>query len=375
MAKFSVVKDSGAELAFDVENVDVCVVNGIRRSVMLTIPVVAIRFMPHMPEDNDVRFIKNTTSLNNEFVGHRLSLVPICFSAEETSAYQKNNYKFVIKEKNTGDTTIDITTEHIKIYNERGEQCPKELHARLFPTDRVTNDHIKLKPNNYDTENGEEIHLEAFESIGTAKEWAGFSPVSLNTYQFVVDEARAASEYANAEQEFKTLYPEALPSQVEALRKDFDALHRQKHFYKNANGQPSKISYTMESVCGYRCTELVTKAFEYLLEQLNVVRNGVVDISVVQSSSPAIEAISVSGINHTIGNLIQGVLYELFVTLDGAPISFIVRNFTMSMVLVISCHLLLECTRLDGASPIREPIPAKTVAPKTTMEQDDPVEL
>ena len=180
---------------FDVIGVDLCVVNALRRAVMADVTTVAIAFDPADPKserDAGIQFFKNTGVLHNEFLGHRISMVPLGFDERKIAGYDPALYKFVLKKKNQGDAVIDVTTGDFVVQDVTGAALP-DLTRTVFPPNAITGDHIllaRLKPSANNDGDGEEISLEARARRGTGREHARWSPVSACYFRNKIDEAK-----------------------------------------------------------------------------------------------------------------------------------------------------------------------------------------
>lgn len=294
------------ELTFVIKDVDLSIVNGLRRTLLADIPVAAIRFHPNNANNPDVNFITNTCDLHNEILGQRLSLIPIKMSYRDIESYNRDKYKLVINEKNKDDELMDITTSHIKIYDVKGVKVQDDVHARIFPPDPITKDHClitKLKPNHYDKANGGELHVEAWISIGTAKEWAGYSAVSLATFEYVVDEQAANAALA-------TRIAHLPASKVKDITHNFNCLDKYRYYKKNAAGDPTDFIFNIESTCGVPCRMLVSIAFGIIIKQLEqlVSGNGKLQLDAKKASNNMF-VFMVHGANHTIGSILQAHIY------------------------------------------------------------------
>ena len=95
--------------SFDIENLDLSVINGIRRIILTEIPVVGF----YGEEETSIEMISNTGPLHNEFMKHRLGLIPINIDEDITDNYEDNDYEFELNINNTGSTTINITTANL----------------------------------------------------------------------------------------------------------------------------------------------------------------------------------------------------------------------------------------------------------------------
>lgn len=271
-------------LTFKIKGLDISIVNGLRRTLLSDIPVVAFKFSPTHPDINDITIIKNTGSLHNEFIGHRMSLIPICFSQLDIKNFQPSLYKFVLECACTTAQPLVVTTKDVKIYTPTGDLYPKDVHDTIFPSKILI---TKLMQ-------GQELHIEGYASIGTARDNAGRSAVSLSVYEFAVDEAAAADK----EKDITDV----------AQKEDFKNLDRYRFYKQDTQGNPSEIDFTLESACGMTCMDLVDAAFGEMSTGLDKIITGVKQI--IYSRSNAMEVMLVEGINHTLGNIVSTHLQE-----------------------------------------------------------------
>ena len=101
------------ELKFSVKNIDKSLLNALRRIMISEVPTLG--FKSENGKEIDINIIENTSSLHNEFLSHRLSLIPIVYDYNSIENYDRNKYKFIIDETNKTTKMMDITTGHIKI--------------------------------------------------------------------------------------------------------------------------------------------------------------------------------------------------------------------------------------------------------------------
>ena len=68
------IKEDDNVLSFNIKNIDVCIVNALRRTILSKIDIVVF----NTSENNDsVHFKENTTILNNEILKQRLGCIPV----------------------------------------------------------------------------------------------------------------------------------------------------------------------------------------------------------------------------------------------------------------------------------------------------------
>lgn len=280
---------------FEVVDVDLAVINGLRRLICAGIQTVAVPYDPTNPATNVVlapgmsppafqeagfRMYKNTTVLHNEFLLHRISLVPIHVDENRIQGYSPSIYLFRIKVKNQGDETISVTSKDIQVMNEGGAALDAERDA-LYPPSAISGDHVlivELKP-------GEELHVEFRARLGTGREHAAFKPTSKCYAVHKIDEAAkeaALASYlamakAKAAESSESSEPSG-PSEEEVLasaRADFMMNRAHKFFVKDRHGDPSASIFTVDSVTRLRPAYMVFAAFLVMLERLHKLRTAI----------------------------------------------------------------------------------------------------
>ena len=321
---------SETKLVVDFLNIDTAVVNSIRRVILSEIPNVAIAFDPYSEELSDIQFMKNTSSLHNEFMGHRISLIPVLVQPEKIPEYDPKKYRFVIDVHNQGTDIIDVTTDDIKVMDESNEHNEK-MHGILFPKNSITKDPIlitQLKPNLYNKEHGEHLHVEFKSRVGKAKDHARYSPVSTCTYYNVVDDAAAdeALKELIAQQEAKAKDGHVMTkAEKEALKKRFNVHERYRFFKKNEYDEPNAMRFTIESECRMTPVYLVDKAIDILIEKcMRLVEDteNALNVKVIDEETNAF-AVTIYNEDHTLGNLLQSLIYNARIRDNDGKLAYI----------------------------------------------------
>lgn len=326
-----------SHLSFVAKNIDVALANALRRTALSSVPNVALHATSGSGSaaTDAFEFVSNTCALHNEFIAHRLSLVPLCFDEEEIETFDEARYRFVIKKKNVGGmAVVPVTSRDIEIFDDGrddGEEArklpmPRTFAQRIFPANRVTGEHViitQLKPNSDDPRaSGDELHVEARAFKGTARTHACFSPLSLCTYANLVDEAAAAAARRTFVAKARAEDPST--SEHDAGRR-FDAIHRERHFVRNAFGEPCAFRFALESECRMRPEYVFLKAAEVLRADVSALMDEVIPLapaSVTDGGGDAVVAFRAQGFDHTVGNLVQSALYNLHVR-GGAGLRFV----------------------------------------------------
>lgn len=300
MVVFKVRKETSVSIEFQVDDLDISVLNAARRILLSEIPNVAFAFDPKAPK-NDIMVHENTCALHNEFLAHRFSLIPICLTAEEIENYNPEQYKFVLKKKNTGRDIIRVTSKDIEVFREDGTKLDEKKRDQIFPADPITKDYIyitKLKPNLYDPSKGEEVHLEAFASVDIARHHSRWSPVSKIACPNVLDEA-AVQEAA------KTVDP--------ADKNSFETLDKYRLYKKNKYDEGNSHEFYIDSECRLTPRYLFKKALEILKDKVDNFMVDSMRFEIIQSKLQDFEyTVRVRGETHTLMGVIQSLIYNRY---------------------------------------------------------------
>lgn len=271
---------------FEIHNCDISIVNAIRRIILTDIPVVGF-----LGEDKpSFEVIKNTGALHNEFILHRLGLLPIHLTEEETEAYPADTLTFELQAQGgsstDSNTLFPVTTHQFTIMKNDVPLSVQEVH-RLFPVHPISKSPILITR----LRQGEELHVRGSPMKSTARQHAGFCPVSLCTFSYMMDEVKAAK--------------------VESV------LDKERAFKKNKYGDPTAVQFEIEPECGLSPKYLVSKALELILEKLDTVQH---EIYNEESQSVSIKTGDNKGYDFTfqkeddtLGNLLQSYIHVNFV--------------------------------------------------------------
>lgn len=286
--------NSGKTIVFDFVNSDVAYANTLRRIILSEIPNIAIAYDPYNPQESDINFRKNTSVLHNEFVGRRISLLPMHLSKSEIESFDPNNYRFKISKHNTTDKIIDVTTDDIVLISDNDEQV-----RNIFPHDSITNDPIiitKLKPNEANRQEGEAIEVEFTARRGIAKQHARWCPVSTCTYFNILDDDQV--NIARKQLSDKDLHT-------------FETIGKMRLFKKNKYDEANAFRFTIESECKLTASEIVDTAFDVIIKKLQTFQgDNKFDVSKIINDQMMI---TIHNEDHTIGNMLTTYIYNKYV--------------------------------------------------------------
>ena len=300
-------------LKFDVANCSSSFVNAIRRTIITDVETISFNTEDYV--NSDLQVIENTCSLHNEFILHRMGLIPI--HSDNVSSYNPDTYKFILKKENKTQNIIDVTTNDIQVLNLETNNL--EDTEKFFPKNEITKDHIlivKLKPN--PNGDGQKIHIEGKSSKGTGSSHIRFSPVSnvlfINKQDPVKVDA-GFSEYVKALQSENNI--SFSETELKKLGRRFKIEKAERLFYTDDNNDPNVFEFEIES-CG------VLKPHRILIESLaaleSKLKNFILELEKELSGQPSSIKIKdsecimksfdiiIENENHTLGNLIQSYI-------------------------------------------------------------------
>ncbi len=228
-------------LSFDLNNnskdVKISLANAIRRTIISDIYTYAIN-------DHEITFYENSSILNNEFLKHRLTLIPINCELEDVNY---DNLVISCKKTNDEENILSVYASDFIVKDVVSNEMldilqifkyPKILFAKLQYNQTIYFD-AKLIKNN--SEHG----------------GSSFSPVSVCMYTFKIDEkmAKSISENMN-DYEKRKFYTQ----EVERV------------YSKNDIGEPLAYHFSLEDNGFYQPKTILFFGLEYLIKRLNNVK-------------------------------------------------------------------------------------------------------
>jgi DNA-directed RNA polymerase subunit L len=257
--------------AFTFASTNVGVINAVRRAAMSRVQTAAFA-------DDGVRVTENTSVMHNEMLAHRVSLVPLCLSPNELENFDPRDYTCTLKVSNSSGAAevVDVTSLDFTTTDLTGASFDADRQRRLFPACRFSGQGIlltALRPNVACVGSGEAVKVVAVPSLGTGRDHARWSPVS--TCYFRTDDNGTSNTHFFIE----SVNPNLSPYYIVFLA--FRALVR----------------------------DIVNLAAE--------VRDGRVAFE-ADAVDPARRFVAIlPGRDHTVGNLIQSLLYKLWIEEQG----------------------------------------------------------
>lgn len=310
------------KIIFKIKDIDVSILNALRRVVLAEIDNVAFEYKPYNTgEKQKIKILENTCPLHNEIIQQRLSMLPLNFKPNEILEFDENNYKFVLTKKNTTNSLMNVTTEDIEIFDSNNKKYDDKFIKRIFPKNKYSGDYIlitKLKPNLINTNDGDIINIEMIATKDNAQNYSGFGYVSQCVYYNIVDEKKAEKELKKRIEVFKK-NNNPTKDELDSFITDFNNLDKARYFHKNQFDEPNYFEFSIESECYTSPEYLFYKAITILDAKLqNLITNITDDTFSFEKvkNSDNMYDLTIENEKHTLGNLIQALFYNIFIRND-----------------------------------------------------------
>ena len=366
---------------------DVSIVNSLRRILLSEIPTVAFR--TDEGTNLDIKMEVNNTSLHNEFILHRISLVPLYIDPSEFN----RNLLFHRSVKHDGQEPFKfITTEDFNIYPLKDEidedtdlsildinnydlkkklsNVEKTNMFRPFKDPFNGNDNFimitELKNTNT-PDTFQELSFYGVPSVSVAKEHARWQAVSNATYTYVKDD-ELFQQIAKDKCDIKGITND---EEREKFIQSLELSESERYFYKDINGEPFKYEFTITSAHYHTSKDLFLQANEIMVDKLKLIKDHLIQmIKGGESSILVKQHMNTSGLeaenvydfvitdqDDTLGNVLQSHIVKNFIT-DESLISF--SGYKRS-------HPLEEFITLTiGINPKNKAVEGKTDEQKVT---------
>lgn len=227
---------------FDLNNtsteIKISLANAIRRTMIANIDVFSI-------DISKITFFENNTIYSNEFLKHRLSLIPIISNIDNLNydniliSCKKKNNDEVIESIIVNDFIVKDIEKDIVINNEEFFKFPNILFAKLKTNDFVSFE-CKLVKNN--SENGGSF----------------FSPVCGCIYTFKMDDKEINTVTKNMNENEK---------------KTFMTQDNERIYEKNKIGDPMVYKFNIEISGFYDAKTIIKKSIDVLINKLMNINN------------------------------------------------------------------------------------------------------
>ena len=294
-------------LKFTITDINVSLINAIRRTILSDVPTVVIKTTPY--EENKVTILVNTSRLNNEILKHRLSCIPIHIT-DLTMPFQ--DYILEINEENLTDTIQYITTEHFKIKNIKTDTYLSEDTVRtIFPSNPITGyfiDFARLRPNVSESLPGEKLQLSATFSISNVKDDSSFNVVSICAYGNTLNESAIEAELEKKLQQWRDENIDELT--IKMKKKDWYLLEGHRIFL------PDSFDFTIQTVGVFSNEQILIKACDIIIKLLTDLATTIeineLDIIPSDNTMQNCYDIILKNEDYTIGKILEYLMYTKY---------------------------------------------------------------
>lgn len=340
---YKVVKqnDIHYKTEFELHNLPLHFANSFRRALSSRIPIVTFDDKFHEnPSLRSINIRKNTGVIHNEFLSHRLSLIPI--NMNNSNLKIKTNFDLVTGRR---DYTI---SENSPVFNlkKKNEEYNSNLEIYsndIFPTDNndsgeyfqqdvFTGDYILINKLHYRESESEELDIELKPTVGFGMIHSRYDPTGTVTFSFKVDESQFKNilskkiSYFEKEKQIKNNNTKLKlnEDEIKTIEENFRLLDKERVYLKNKNGAPSIFVMSVESIGFLYPDQIIHRSLfilELLLDDLlnsvnfekdEIFINNKMDIDLVNNSKNCGIVITIYDEDHTLGNLLGCELRKLF---------------------------------------------------------------
>ena len=279
MTYVSNFKNNGDVVSFNLNNelntINISFANAIRRVIISDIETYVI-------DENSVNFFNNTSILNNEFLRHRLTLIPIISNLD----IDYDNIVITCKKKNENENMESIYVSDFVCTDISKNKVIDNNIIFKYPAILFG----KLK-------NNQEVSFEAkLIKNNSEKGGAQFTPVSTCIYTFKIN-----NDESN----------KIMKDMSEDEKKSFKLQDIERVYEKNKSGNPNVYQFSIESIGFYDPKDILVKGLELLIDRLNNLKmeftnNKSKKINqVILQENPDFFTFLIDDENDTIGNLLS----------------------------------------------------------------------
>lgn len=179
MPRVSVLELSSTRVSFSLEGVDASVSNAIRRICVAEVPTLAIDL---------VEVIENSSVLCDEFISHRLGLIPLVSTIAKEMSFPydfsgtdytgSTEVEFELHARGNSEHTCDVTSDDLVCYDKRVYPVKHTNHdASNYDSAKAAILIVKLRKH-------QEVKLRCVARKGIGKDHAKWSPVSTAVFRY-----------------------------------------------------------------------------------------------------------------------------------------------------------------------------------------------
>lgn len=294
------------ELRFILSDTDVSVANSLRRIMIAEVPTLAIDL---------VEFQENSTVLDEEYIAHRLGLIPIRFQARDNNRGNDCSGHFISHRECTCDNGCNrcnvefMLDVDFDVANKGRPESEQMLPITVTSKDLVSNNEFVMAAHFLNVEEQEEAHDEGISIVklgpgqklrftatarmGISKEHAKWCPVAVSTYRFwpiiTINEEQMATLSMEQKQELVDVCPDrvleldevtgqvrAVENAVEVATFTEDIMYKQRSLKRRPEDEDfvtitqstNRFIFTVESTGAMDCEDILMSSLKVLKNKL-----------------------------------------------------------------------------------------------------------
>jgi DNA-directed RNA polymerase subunit L len=308
------IVDEDSVLRFTVSNIDVSIINSIRRIILSEIPCFVFRTFPY--NKNKAVIEINNTRFNNEIIKQRLACIPIHINDR---SFNYEDHQLEIEVNNNSKEILYITTEDFKVKNKTNNSYLSESAVKsIFPPNSITNEYIdflRLQPQLAETIPGEQIKLSCDFDIGMAKENGAYNVVSTCSFGGTIDPELIEEKWLEKQ---KTLTEEDR-EELEFIKKDWLLIEGARLVKKNS------FDFIIKTLGIYDNFQLLTLACDIMIEKFTQLIGDLQSKNLINPSHNTLKNsydIKLENESFTLGKTLEYILYTKYFGKDVKFVGF-----------------------------------------------------
>lgn len=317
----------GRTIQFTLAPTRVSYANTLRRAIQTEVLTLGFRAdMTETGTTTDVKILKNTTPMSNEMLADRVGLLPLAMPKGVVNEWDKESHFFKLHVKNETDTVRYVTASDFQVLrlkpkSEGGdgverEQIPNTMFFHPDPVTLETCILAALKPQ-VQGQAPEEVHIEAYASLGKGREHTRFNPTSQCAYSYTRDNSpeRIKELWIRwlVEQK-KILNPNDLEKDIPRktmLEREFGSLEIQRCYMVGDDGEANSFDFIIETLGTMSPYAIISRALRALItlcdKYSGIDKGDLPDTVEVRPADARMKGFDIwfDGEDHTLGNLLQ----------------------------------------------------------------------
>lgn len=316
----SMKRENLRRLTFTMSPVRVTYANTLRRAIQTEVPTLAFRAdITESGSTSDVKVIRNSTPMSNEMLADRVGLLPIAMPPG-SAGWNRDSVLFKLHVVNDSDEVRIVTASDFEVLETKPDEEDRVRvpNTKYFHPDPVTGDTCilaVLKPKGTG-QKPEEVHLEAYASLGTGSEHTRFNPTCQCSYGYTRDMSteriqRLWQTWVQEQKKVDIAVLDKEPERKAALEREFRSLELFRCYKIDNEGEPYSYDFTVETVGTTNVGDILETALVAigtLCDKYTSLVDGdlpnSIDIRPTAMRMPGFD-IYFRGEDHTLGNLLQ----------------------------------------------------------------------